>query len=677
MREWLLEYFGASTFNTCPHRPLQQMKGPPLEIHVADDAIPRACTKPSQIPLHWQQQVYDDIKRDEALEILERVPYGEETTWCHRLVVTRKHNGSPRRTVDLSPLNKYCTREIHSGESPYHLARRIPRNTWKTVSDAWNGYHSVPLRDTDRHLTTFITPFGRWRYTRAPQGYLSSGDGYNRRFQAILEDFPRKERCVDDTIHYDTDLEDHYWRTIDFLILVGQSGIVLNPDKFKFACKTVDFAGFRILKDTVEPLPRYLEAIQCFPRPKNQTDIKSWFGLVNQVASYAQLREMMAPFRRFLSPKVKFEWNPSLDKVFEESKCAIIELIKEGVQIFDINRPTCLRPDWSRKGIGYVLLQKHCSCTNPLPDCCEDGWRITLAGSRFLTDTEGRYAAVEGEALAIAWGLEQTKYFTQGCDQLLIVTDHKPLVRMFSDRTLDEITNNRLFRIKQRTLPWKFSIAYLPGSTNCAADAASRNPPPTLRFSSGDIAEHMTIAAINVEMSDILSIDWETIVYETSRDPVLSELAKAIGENYHGQYSLISQFCRYEESLYLQEGAVMYRDRVVVPTVLRPIILDSLHSAHQGVASMQLRAQAIVFWPGITKDIVRKRASCQECNKNSPSQASLPSYPATCPTTPFQQICADFLDFGGHRYLVAADRLSGFAEVFFTPSGTSRAGSLG
>lgn len=94
---------------------------------------------------------------------------------------------------------------------------------------------------------------------------LSSGDSYNRRFDAVLSDFERKERCVDDTIHYDTDLEKHWWRTIDFLIGVGQSGIVLNPDKFPFADKSVDFAGFRVSDTTIEPLPKYLNAIRDFP----------------------------------------------------------------------------------------------------------------------------------------------------------------------------------------------------------------------------------------------------------------------------------------------------------------------------------------------------------------------------------------------------------------------------
>jgi len=60
---------------------------------------------------------------------------------------------------------------------------------------------------------------------------------------------------------------------------------------------------------------------------------------------------------------------------------------------------------------------------------------------------------IEGEAVAIAWDLEQTRYFTQDCDNLVVITDHRPLVKIFGDRTLDEITNSRLFRLKQRILP--------------------------------------------------------------------------------------------------------------------------------------------------------------------------------------------------------------------------------
>ena len=105
-----------------------------------------------------------------------------------------------------------------------------------------------------------------------------------------------------------------------------------------------------------------------------------------------------------------------------------------------------------------IAAKKYCPCKSNVPDCCPNGWRITVAVSRFLRGPEQRYAAIEGQALVIAWGLEKIKYLTQGCQDLIIVTDHKPLIKIFGDGTLDEISNTRLFRLKQRTLPWRFQV---------------------------------------------------------------------------------------------------------------------------------------------------------------------------------------------------------------------------
>ena len=109
----------------------------------------------------------------------------------------------------------------------------------------------------------------------------------------MLSAFERKERYVDDTIHYDCDLEQHWCRTMDLLTRVSQAGIVMNPDKFQFAEKSVDFPGFRVSNSAIKPVPKYLDTIRNFPSPNSTTDVRSWFGLVNQVSNYAQMRDVM------------------------------------------------------------------------------------------------------------------------------------------------------------------------------------------------------------------------------------------------------------------------------------------------------------------------------------------------------------------------------------------------
>jgi hypothetical protein len=234
----------------------------------------------------------------------------------------------------------------------------------------------------------------------------------------------------------------------------------------------------------------------------------------------------MAPFKPTLSPRHQFSWSAELDNAFKASKEAIITAIWHRVEIFDIKRRTCLRPDWSCQGIGYFVLQKHCNCPSDAPDCCPEGWRVTLAGSRFLSSAEQRYAPIEGEALAVAWRLKQSRYFTQGCDNLLVVTDHKPLVKIFGDRTLDEITNTRLFRLKQRTLPWRFDIMHMPGKANHAADATSCHPSPTGSTHGNGIPDYMETVLMGAIQRE--SRELTTLSQETARDPSMSTLLQLV-----------------------------------------------------------------------------------------------------------------------------------------------------
>ena len=214
-------------------------------------------------------------------------------------------------------------------------------------------------------------------------------------------DIPRKVQCVDDTLLWDKDIEESFWHTVDYITHCSQNGVVLNPTKFRFSQTEIDFAGFHVTKDGIKPAKSLLDAISSFPKSTNIRDAHSWFGPVNQVAFRLSSSKAMQPFRDLLKPGMWY-WDEALDHAFEDSKAAILAMVRDRIHTYELNRPTCLCTDWSKEGLAFTLLQKHCRCSMlKTAYCCNDGWHLIFSGSCFTTPAESRYAPVEGEALAV------------------------------------------------------------------------------------------------------------------------------------------------------------------------------------------------------------------------------------------------------------------------------------
>lgn len=698
LEQHLRDCFRSSTFNTCTHQALPMMAGPRLRLNIDPAAHPVAIHKASSIPIHWEARVKADLDRDVRLGVLEKVPVGTPDTWCHRMVIVGKANGEPRRVVDFQPLNLHATRETHHTKSPYHQARAVPKGVKKSVFDAWNGYHSVPLHPDDSHFTTFLTPWGRYRYLTAPQGYKASGDGYTARFDALLADIPNFTKCIDDALLWSPDIAQAFDAAVQWLQLCGNNGITLNPAKFAFALDTVQFAGFEIGPHTVKPATKFTRAITEFPTPTSSTDVRSWFGLVNQVAYTFSHADIMAPFRALLKPSAgPFAWSDDLQSAFEASKLQIVSAIGRGVEIFDKHRTTCLATDWSKSGIGFWLFQRHCSCPRRELFCCKTGWRITLVGSRFTHAAESRYAAIEGEALAVAEALNKCRHFILGCSDLFVAVDHKPLLKIFGDRSLADISNARLRNLKEKTLPFSFSMVHIPGVRNCTSDALSRHPsgstspdglhlpdpvsapPPRIPIAlmaglsidtddaTGTAAESDLVASFDASLTQHQPISWQALKEATTSDESLQLLLTHIEEGFPEKPAAlppaIRPFHLHRSYLYTVDGVAVYKDRLIIPSALQKSCLAHLHSAHQGTTMMLAKAESSIFWPGISADIAAHRESCSTCNTMAPSQASQPPFPPVLPTRPFQSICADYFHHRGHFYMVIVDRFSGWPIV--------------
>ena len=124
---------------------------------------------------------------------------------------------------------------------------------------------------------------------------------------------------------------------------------------------------------------------------------------------------------------------------------------------------------------------------------------------------------------------------------------------------------------------------------------------------------------------------------------------------------------RYE--LYKVSGVLMINGRMYIPEQLRPIVLESLHAAHQRVSSMKSSARGRFFWPLMDQHI-QIRAHCKRCNEQTPSQQSEEWLEEEAPTFPFEIIFMDYFDFKGSKYLAQTDSYSGWLTITKTKGTT-------
>ena len=80
------------------------------------------------------------------------------------------------------------------------------------------------------------------------------------------------------------------------------------------------------------------------------------------------------------------------------------------------------------------------------------------------------------EALAVVDALEIARHFVLGCTDLTIAVDHKPLLKVVGDRSLEDIPNPRLENLKEKTLRYRFKMIHIPGKSHKAPDSISRHP---------------------------------------------------------------------------------------------------------------------------------------------------------------------------------------------------------
>ena len=122
-------------------------------------------------------------------------------------------------------------------------------------------------------------------------------------------------------------------------------------EKCAFLQKDIEWLVFKISNSGAKPLVGKSDLIKSFVHPKNISELRSFFGSINEnMKFFPNLSILSSPLRPLLVKKSVYQWNEDHTKAFEELKKQIVNITENNH--FDIKRTSRLKIDVSHSGLG-------------------------------------------------------------------------------------------------------------------------------------------------------------------------------------------------------------------------------------------------------------------------------------------------------------------------------------
>ena len=192
---------------------------------------------------------------------------------------------------------------------------------------AKDGFHQVKLDEESSYLTTFWSPYGRYRYLRMPFGISSAPEEFQRRMHMLCQDLPGVVVIADDILVYGCgSTEEEYKKDHDAnlkrLLDRGQeANLKLNIHKLQLRLSEVVYMGHRLTAQGITPDPNKVNAIVNMPRPVHKKGVERLLGFVTYLSRFLpKLSEVVSPLRLLTERDVTFAWLTDQEQAFNTVK---------------------------------------------------------------------------------------------------------------------------------------------------------------------------------------------------------------------------------------------------------------------------------------------------------------------------------------------------------------------
>ena len=227
-------------------------------ITLRNDARP-VVHAPQKCPIAMQPLVCE--KLDEFLEQGIIVPVEEPMDWVTSLAYSWKANGKLRVCLDPRDVNKAIKRDHYKIPTIEEITHQLAGNKKFTKVDGTSSYLCIVLNYASSLLTTFNTPWGRYRFVHLPWSLICAQDIFQRMMDQILECCEEAIGIADDVVIHGKGDEEHYQNLHRFMCVTFKHGLVFNGDKCEVKKDSVTFFGTVYDADGAHPDPKKVDAV--------------------------------------------------------------------------------------------------------------------------------------------------------------------------------------------------------------------------------------------------------------------------------------------------------------------------------------------------------------------------------------------------------------------------------
>ncbi|CAM4641973.1 unnamed protein product [Lepidochelys kempii] len=388
-----------------------------------------------------------------------------ESAWASPVVLVPKPDGEIRFCVDYRKLNAVTRPDNYPMPRTDELLEKLGRAQFISTLDLTKGYWQVPLDESAKERSAFITHLGLYEFNVLPFGLRNAPATFQRLVDGLLAGLGEYAVAyLDDVAIFSDSWADHLEHLQKVLERIREAGLTVKAKKCQIGLNRVTYLGHQVGQGTISPLQAKVDAIQKWPVPKSKKQVQSFLGLAGYyrrfVPHYSQIAAPLTDLTKKKQPNA-VQWTGKCQKAFNKLKATLMS--DPVLRAPDFDKPFLVTTDASERGVGAVLMQKG-------PD---QEFHPVVFLSKKLSERESNWSVTEKECYAIVYALEKLRPYVWG-RRFHLQTDHAALKWL---HTIKE-TNKKLLRWSLALQDFDFDIQHISGASNKVADALSRESFP-------------------------------------------------------------------------------------------------------------------------------------------------------------------------------------------------------